>query len=543
VTLWFKEMTFLRTLKFNTILSLGFLTLTLSQQYLFYALKGMTIVWFRPEKYLLLFLLFFVMSFVKGKKSSLMLLSFIMIANFFQMIHLSYFGTQILPIEISLLFSQIHEIKGTLFNEIHHILTPLIMTALPLWAGFILLKKTDSRSQFRIVTILTILYLIYNPARTLLTKNSWGRQPSTRELSGFNAYLSLSYFLGRILPQKISGQADLGKNSSDEIILTKTSRSHWDKVILIIGESLTPRHMGVYDYTRPTTPYLSSLKNGKNAHFGIALTSAVSTDVSLAFLFNMGFGPSGRLKASTGEHCLFKLAAEQGLGTHFFSNQSEQQLRYIIPYFCPKYLTEQKFLEQLSGSDQDENSAPDFNLLTPLPGLLQNKSRQFIVLHQRGSHAPWNLRSRPEMRKFQGDGDQRVNDYDNSVLEFDAFWKEFEGMLAKTLAKTLVIYISDHGEVLGENGKWGHGFFDHQVFEVPLIIRSFNQDLPEIKLPRFSSQINVISYLAAELGYTSSHNPENHTHDFVIFGNDIDGLAGKAMIEYQTDGSYKYRVD
>src|SRR5690606_34801229 len=113
-------------------------------------------------------------------------LSLILFLNMFQMSHLSFFGTQVLPAEFYLLFTQIHEIHGTLKEQYQHILIPLFFTLLPLGAGWFAHKKIQTSYGHRALGVLLLLYCVYNPVRTYVTGNTWGRQPSTRELAGMN---------------------------------------------------------------------------------------------------------------------------------------------------------------------------------------------------------------------------------------------------------------------------------------------------------------------------------------------------------------------
>ncbi len=48
--------------------------------------------------------------------------------------------------------------------------------------------------------------------------------------------------------------------------------------------------------------------------------------------------------------------------------------------------------------------------------------------------------------------------------------KQVEKLLAQ-LTDYDVVLCSDHGEVLGENGLWGHGFYHKKVMEIPFLIK------------------------------------------------------------------------
>ncbi len=526
----------------HLILAFVFFLLSLFQQYFFYWLKDLPIVWLKAEKYFLIYIFFFIFTFIPNRNVRFFILSYLLILNYFQMAHLSYFGTMILPNEIFLLFAEFNEVAGVLTSEYSHTLIPLIFTIVPLLFGFYFVKRYPAYKTFKFLPGLILLYFVYNPARTFFTGNTWGRQPSTNELGGMNVYLSASYFLGRILPAKIlKTHGELERNSSLDLAF-QTGDIKWDKVILILGESLSPNQMSLFGYERKTTPYLESLKNQDNFYFTKGLSSGVSTDISVAFFLNLTYGDSGRLKVAKGDQCLFRIAKSLNYTTHFLSIQSRQQLRYISPYLCSGNLDDLRSLEDLAPKTQNENAALDRDLLPHLDRLLSIKDKSFIVFHQRGSHAPWHLRSRIENKIFKDRNiDRRVNDYDNSVIEFDLFWKEINELLAKRDEKILLLFLSDHGESLGVNGKYGHGFLESSAFEIPMIFQSFNQALPRdiVKFKNFIPQYNFSLFLIRELGLKPNQDVFKKPQDFVIYGNDIDGFAGKIRIKFYEDQDYQ----
>ena len=537
----------LKRLSPHLLLAAIFLILTLGQEYLFYILKGFPVVYFTPAKYAGLYFIFFVFTFIKNPKSRVACLSFFIFLCPWQLGHLSYFGTQVLPSQIYQMIAQAGEVQGALREELSHFLIPLLFLIVPMGLGIWAVKKIETTFKFKFLGILFSLYLIYNPVRTAVTGNTWGRQPSTRELAGMNIYLSMSYLFGKILPHKWSqsSQTDT-KNQSLALVLKKSKIPEWDHVVVILGESLTPHHMSLYGYPKPTTPFLDAKKNDPRFFHTIALSSGVSTDISVAFFMNLGYGPTGVMKAQKGQHCLFKLAKEQGYKTHFLSIQSTEQLRYITPFLCSSSMDDSRSMEQLSPDEPDHQAASDRTLLPHLNKIFEESGPHFIMLHQRGSHAPWNLRSSQESRIFKASAklERRVADYDHSVIEFDSFYKELDKIIGAVKGKILLLYISDHGESLGENGKWGHGQLIPRAFEVPLMITTYNRDLPPAtrNLPPFLTQYNASLYLVQQLGYESNQPPEKYPDDFEIFGNDIDGFAGKVKITYPENGRYEMQL-
>lgn len=522
----------------SLLLALSAALLSVLQGWIFHSVTGIQDTTLPPGKYAILFGFMLLAAFIRNRFWRTSFLGFMLFANFFQMAHLSYFGTQILPIEIYLLFTQAGEIQGTLFVEFHHILLPLALTVLPLVLLTWLSKRLAPAKTLPGLHWLFIFYLVYNPVRTFVTRNTWGRQPSHKEFAGMNAYLSLSYFLGRVLPEKVLNRnKEILGNASTILELTPAEKKpEWDHVIFILGESLTPYHMSLFGYERKTTPFLDSLKGAPNFYSEIALSSGVSTDIALAFLLNMTYGLAGSQKIARGNHCLLKLAKDRGFKTHFHSIQSAQQLRYISPYVCPGSLDDYKSLEDVSPETKDHQAARDRDLLKGLPDLLKSTDPRFIILHHRGSHGPWELRSTEDSKLFPHDSP--VNYYDNSVVEFDLFFRDLHRILAQSEKRVLVVYASDHGEGLGQEGLWGHGLLHRYAFEIPVIIQSFGAPLPEKtrSLPRYHTHFNLSLFLAEEMGYRPSMPVETLPQDFVILGNDIDGFAGTLKVNFTESG-------
>lgn len=137
----------LRKLKDHIILALVFYVLTLAQQYGFYFFKKIPIIYFSADKYLGIFLMFLVFTFLKGPKFKFIALSSVLFLNLIQMSHISFYGTQVLPAEIWLLFTQMGEINGTLKEEFYHVLIPILFTIVPITLGWFSFQKLRDRKS------------------------------------------------------------------------------------------------------------------------------------------------------------------------------------------------------------------------------------------------------------------------------------------------------------------------------------------------------------------------------------------------------------
>ncbi len=91
-----------------------------------------------------------------------------------------------------------------------------------------------------------------------------------------------------------------------------------------------------------------------------------------------------------------------------------------------------------------------------------------VVIETNGSHIPYYIIAPPEFHRFLPECHKEVeeirtcsreavrNDYDNTVLYTDYL---VDDMIETLKDKTaIVFYVSDHGESLGEDGQYGHGY-------------------------------------------------------------------------------------
>ena len=99
----------------------------------------------------------------------------------------------------------------------------------------------------------------------------------------------------------------------------------------------------------------------------------------------------------------------------------------------------------------------------------ETAQNQVVVLHQQGSHGPaYYLRYRPESERFMPaceterldlcSQQEIINAYDNSIYETSLSLAEIIEVLKQLQSKyhPILIYASDHGESLGENGIYLH---------------------------------------------------------------------------------------
>jgi len=214
-------------------------------------------------------------------------------------------------------------------------------------------------------------------------------------------------------------------------------------------------------YERDTNRYTRPLGV---VNFPHVVSCGTSTADSVPCLFS-GLGQAGFTHAAAAhQEPLF--AALQRLGVSAFWRDNSTG--------CKDVCDEQHFEERANWTHPDlcdSTGCFDEILLEDFDDLLADRSRDhLIVLHQRGSHGPayhtdvprWAKEYQPECNLPNLRNCDRAainNSYDNTILYTDYFLSRVIAELEKRSADfdTAMLYVSDHGESLGENGLYLHG--------------------------------------------------------------------------------------
>lgn len=232
-------------------------------------------------------------------------------------------------------------------------------------------------------------------------------------------------------------------------------------LVFVLGETARAQNWGLDGYARQTTPELAAMPDVIN--FPDASACGTSTEVSVPCLFS----PYGRHdyneKKIRSHQSLLHVLDRAGVGVLWRDNQSG----------C-KGVCEGLPFESLSDARDpalcNGNRCFDEILLSGLAQAVAADGRDHVVvLHQLGNHGPaYYLRYPPRFRRFTPTCDtedlgkcsvaQIVNSYDNALLYTDHFLaKTIDALKQVQGHDTALIYVSDHGESLGEKGLFLHG--------------------------------------------------------------------------------------
>lgn len=298
-------------------------------------------------------------------------------------------------------------------------------------------SKINSKKGFIIFSILAIgciaLYFFVENKRPGTLKN---RLP-------YNVYFGLEEYYKK---------PELQLNTAiPNVVRTKDSI----KVVFVLGETVRADHLSMNGYERSTTPLLEMEPNV------ISLTK-LHTDHTYTgksvpqILTDQNLADAERPLTS-----LYSVVNKANMQTTWIGNQTLEESFAPITETNSSVILVDKFKSEFSF-----NKELDEVMLQPMDSVLKTSTSQLITLHMIGSHWWYENRYSEKFRKYtpvidskyvpSQSKEQMINSYDNTILYLDYFLSEVIHKLKTEDVPTAMVYVSDHGELLGENGRWLH---------------------------------------------------------------------------------------
>lgn len=232
--------------------------------------------------------------------------------------------------------------------------------------------------------------------------------------------------------------------------------------VLVVGESARAENFGLLGYGRDTTPRLSQEQG--LVSFSNVTSCGTETAVSVPCMFSGMTRKDYDAAKARNQEGLLDLLQRAGLAVYWRDNQSG----------C-KGTCDRVHLEDVSNLKEPglcaDNECHDEILLKDLAARIDDLQEDTVlVLHQMGSHGPDYFKRYPAaFERFtpvchsnalnQCDRQSIVNGYDNTLLYTDHVLASLIDVLRSKQDKvdTAMIYLSDHGESLGEYNLFLHG--------------------------------------------------------------------------------------
>ncbi|APE45378.1 phosphatidylethanolamine--Kdo2-lipid A phosphoethanolamine transferase [Sulfitobacter alexandrii] len=230
--------------------------------------------------------------------------------------------------------------------------------------------------------------------------------------------------------------------------------------IVVAGETARAQNFGLNGYERDTTPMLAERRV---MNFSNVASCGTATAVSLPCMFSKFTRSGYSYENGVAHQNVLDVLDHAGLHVEWWDNNTGD-----------KGLAKRLDSRSLTHADNPEFCAAgecmDGILIDELRSYVKDlKQDTVLVLHQIGSHGPtYYLRYPPEFERFapacrtaefkECTSEEIVNAYDNTIAYTDSVLAAMIDLLAaqKTL-DTALVYVSDHGESLGESGLYLHG--------------------------------------------------------------------------------------
>jgi len=534
-----KSKTALSALKYNVAFALVMATLLLGTDQLFSLYLPKYTFAFNERRFLGFSIFLFLVSFSQGKKFLLGFFVFVELMIYSEMVHLNVYKSLISPYTYHLLYVHWNEVRRAAGDFLSFAWGPSGFVVGLFGLSWLAVHFFHQRTyKIRFFPFLILFLFTFFPVRSYVIKDDFGIRTDVHASLFYNSYSSLSYFASHIVPSKIIAKP-IDPDSFKVVVPEKQRLQPDANIILVIGESLGYKLMSLYGYEQDTTPFLSSLKSDPNFVYKKAVSCAVATNIALPLFMNMLCELDAIPKIVMERTCLFKLAKNNGFKTSFFSSQDGNNLKGILGYFCPGQIDLYKGAYEIHGDYF--TPLKDKQLLKQLDQIDFNSSN-FIVMQQQSSHAPYGENYTPEFKKFNKEGENSheklKNNFLNAVLYTDSFLKDLLSYLKKHSQKeTYVLFTPDHGESLGEGGRWGHLQLFPEQFNIPFFVYKVGDAGGSNLLQKLRSADPVLTHkqiseiIAYLLGYNKGlYSPSDSTY---VLGKDLEGFDGYLELKIQ----------
>jgi lipid A ethanolaminephosphotransferase len=319
--------------------------------------------------------------------------------------------------------------------------------------------KTEIFSKFKVILVAILLIVgsvfLFSKHYTSFAREHKPLRYSTNPtywIYSIGKYISKTYNSGPIVVVPIGTDAKIKRSEGSPRL-----------VIMVVGEAARADHFSLNGYSKKTNPLL---EKEDIINFNQMFSCGTSTADSVPCMFSLFDRKDYSYKKGiTNENVLDVLKHTKEISVLWRDNNSDSKgVALRVPY--EDYKTPQ------SNTVCDKDECRDEGMLVGLENYIkaQNGKDILIVLHQMGNHGPAYYKRYPKrFKKFtpvcktnqleKCTQEEISNAYDNAILYTDYFLSQVIHFLKgyEDSYQTAMLYMSDHGESLGENGIYLHG--------------------------------------------------------------------------------------
>jgi glucan phosphoethanolaminetransferase (alkaline phosphatase superfamily) len=297
-------------------------------------------------------------------------------------------------------------------------------------------------------------------------------------------------------------------------------------LILIVVDALRADHMGIYGYARDTTPNLSRLaRAGAIRIVPKVRASCTSSACGMLSLLASKFVHQFSVRPIT----LHEVLKRHGYRVHLVLGVNHTDFYGLREMYGPIDSYYDTAHEDVEHMDDDSHVLRHAAALPQWDG-----NPVMIQFHLMSAH-PLGVRDARYAKYgpaanyvIMGARTPRTaaNYYDNGVLQVDAVIDELMSTLRAKgyLRDTLIAITADHGEALGEGGRYAHARgLEEELLGIPFVLIAEGYAPPALArdATRIASQVDVAPTILRELGITAPRTwagiplQEHAAHDFL----------------------------
>jgi lipid A ethanolaminephosphotransferase len=275
--------------------------------------------------------------------------------------------------------------------------------------------------------------------------------------------LNSFYAMGKVAAQPLQRENKTVLPLGEDAQITLSPGQAPATIVLVLGETARMGNFGINGYERNTTPRLAQ---ASVVSLRGVMSCGTSTAASVPCMFSH-LGREGYDKRSANHETVLDVLQRAGLAVLWVDNQSG--CKGVCDRVAQASTSALKTSPYCDGGEcHDEVMLQGLQArIAELPAERRAKGT-VIVMHQMGSHGPaYHKRVPVAFKKFQPEctsnalqecsREQVVNAYDNTILYTDHFLAETIHWLQQQKGPSALMYVSDHGESLGENNLYLHG--------------------------------------------------------------------------------------
>ncbi|MDE1253436.1 phosphoethanolamine--lipid A transferase [Vibrio aestuarianus] len=320
----------------------------------------------------------------------------------------------------------------------------------------LILRKLTSMA-ISLVVIGTVAMMYYQDYASVGRNNSYLRQLiiPTQLVYSIGKYVHRTYLATPIIYREIGLDAKQMPNALSAATDKPTL------VVFVLGETARSQNYQLNGYNRPTNSYTKALDV---ISFQDVSSCGTATAVSVPCMFSSFTRDNYSRQAADNQDNFLDILKRAQVGLFWIENDGGD--KNVAKNIDKIEIDRSRVDEQCNGQ-----TCYDMAMLENFEKNIDKmQGNRMLLMHLIGSHGPTYFQRYPQNKKvFQPDCpradienctvDQIINTYDNTILYTDY-------VIAQTIEKlktledkynTALIYISDHGESLGENGLFLHG--------------------------------------------------------------------------------------